>query len=192
MNASELIALALQASPSSAERILLAAAAFDTAVRGPLVLVGGAAQMIHTGRRRMTDIDMVGPVDSRDRESLSQFGFVRDGRHWVCGAGADELAIEVPSETLFGEDPPELVEVEGVVVRVISINDLMMDRLVQATDGTPVTWEEALALAIAAQDRIDWSLVESRCRTAHEEDFFLRKLPMVLDRIIRLLPPSLA
>lgn len=189
MKASELIALALQASPDSAERVLLAAAAFDTAVRAPLVLAGGAAQMIHTGRPRLTDIDMVGPVDSRDKAALSESGFVRDGRHWVCGAGTDEVAIEVPSETLFGEDPPELVEVEGVIVRVISINDLMMDRLVQATDGTPVTWEEALALAVAAQDRIDWSLVKSRCRAAHEDDFFLRNLPVVLDQIIRSLPP---
>ena len=192
MKASELIARALQASPDSAERVLLAAAAFDTVVRAPLVLAGGAAQMIHTGHPRLTDIDMVGPVDSRDKAALSESGFGRDGRHWVCGAGADELAIEVPSETLFGEDPPELVEVEGVVVRVISINDLMMDRLIQATDGTPVTWEEALALAIAAQDRIDWSLIEARCRTAQEEDFFLRNLPMVLDRIMRLLPAELA
>ena len=185
MKASELVALALQASPDSAERVLLAAAAFDTAVRAPLVLVGGAAQMIHTGRPRLTDIDMVGPVDSRDEAALSQSGFVRDGRHWVCGVGTGEVAIEVPSETLFGVDPPELVEVEGVIVRIISINDLMMDRLVQATDGTPATWEEALALAIAAQDHIDWSLVEARCRAAREEDLFLRNLPTVLDRIIR-------
>ncbi|MXZ06951.1 MAG: hypothetical protein F4Y75_05525 [Acidimicrobiia bacterium] len=188
MKASELIALAFQASPSSAERVLLAAAAFDTAVRGPLVLVGGAAQMIHTGLRRSTDIDMVGPVDSRDRESLSRLGFVRNGRHWVFGTGTDALVIEVPSETLFGEDPPELVEIEGVVVRVISINDLMMDRLVQATDGTSVTWEEALALAITARDRIDWPLVEARIREAQEEDYFLRNIPMVLDRLIKSLP----
>jgi len=182
----------MQASPDSAERVLLAAAAFDTVVRAPLVLAGGAAQMIHTGHPRLTDIDMVGPVDSRDKAALSESGFGRDRRHWVCGTGTDEVAIEVPSETLFGEEPPELVEVEGVIVRVISINDLMMDRLVQATDGTRVTWEEALALAVAAHNRLDWSLVEARCRKAQEEDFFLRNLPMVLDRIMRLLPPELA
>ena len=168
----------------STERVLLAVAAFDTAVRAPLVLVGGAAQMIHTGRQRMTDIDMVGSVDSRDKAALARLGFVRDGRHWVCGTGDEEIAIEVPAETLFGEDPPKQIEVRGVVVRVISVNDLMVDRLVQATDGTPVTWDEAVALAIAAQDRIDWSLVESRCRAAQADDFFLRNLPTVLDRLI--------
>ena len=75
--------------------------------------------------------------------------------------------------------------VDGVVVRVISVNDLMMDRFVQATDGTLVTWDEALTLAIAAQDRIDWTLIESRCRNAHRDDLFLRNLPTVLDRLTK-------
>jgi len=183
MKAARLITMALAASPNTAERILLAAAGFDTAVRAPLVLVGGAAQMIHTGHRRITDIDMVGPVESRDRASLDRLGFVRDGRHWVLGQGDEEIAIEVPSERLFGEEPPELIEVEGVVVQVISVNDLMLDRLVQATDGTPVTWDEALSLAIAAQDRIDWPLVESRCRAAQADDFLLRNLPTVFETL---------
>ena len=139
--------------------------------------------MIHTGSERLTDIDMVGPIDARDRVSLAGLGFVRDGRHWVFGMGDEEIAIEVPSETLLGEDPPELVEVEGLVIRVISINDLMMDRLIQATDGTLVTWEEALALAIAARDRIDWTIIESRCGTAKADDFFLHNLPAVLDQL---------
>ena len=165
--------------------MLLAVAAFDAVVRAPLVLVGGAAQMIHTGLERPTDIDMVGPIDSRDRAALARAGFVRDGRHWVWGSGDHEIAIEVPGGTLFGEDPPELVDVEGRIVRVISANDLMIDRLIQATDGTAVTWEEALSLAIAARDRIDWTLIESRCRTAQEDDFFLRNLLAVLDRLMQ-------
>ena len=149
-------------------------------------MVGGAAQLIHTGQERLTDIDMVGPIDSRDEATLAQAGFVRDGRHWISGSEDGEIAVEVPGETLFGDDTPEIIQVEGVegvVVRVISINDLIMDRLIQATDGTLVTWEEALALAIAAQDRIDWSVIEARCSDAQADDFFLRKLPAVLDRL---------
>lgn len=185
MKPSELLALARRAPPNSVDRMLLAAAAFDAVVRAPLVLVGGAAQMIHTGLERPTDIDMVGPIGPRDRTALARAGFVRDGRHWVWGSGDHEVAIEVPGTTLFGEDPPELVDVEGRVVSVISVNDLMMDRLVQATDGTAVTWEEALSLAIAARDRIDWTVIESRCRTAQVDDFFLQNLPAVLDRLIQ-------
>ena len=175
---SELLALARRAPPDSVDQLLLAAAAFDAVVRAPLVLVGGAAQVIHTG------IDMVGQIESGDRAALARVGFVRDGRHWVWGSGNREVAIEVPGSTLLGEDPPELVAVEGSVVRVISVNDLMMDRLIQATDGTAITWEEALSLARAARERIDWTLIESRCRTAQADDFFLRKLPAVMDRLM--------
>lgn len=182
---SELLALARRAPPDGAGRVLLAAAAFDAVVRAPLVLVGGAAQMIHTGLERPTDIDMVGPLDSRDREALANEGFVRDGRHWVWGSGDHEIAIEVPDSTLFGEDPPELVDVEGRVVQVISVNDLLLDRLIQATDGSVVTWEEALSLAIAAQDRIDWTLIQTRCRDAQADDLMLRNLPVVLDRLMQ-------
>lgn len=181
---SELLALARRAPPDGADRILLAAAAFDAVVRAPLVLVGGAAQMIHTGVERATDIDMVGPLDSRDKAALAGEGFVRNGRYWVWGSGDHEIAIEVPDSTLFGEDPPEGVDVEGHVVLVISVNDLMLDRLVQATDGSVVTWEEALTLAVAARDRIDWTLIETRCRTAQPDDFLLRNLPALLDRLM--------
>lgn len=185
MKASELLALARRKRSHSTERVLLAAAAFDTAVRAPLVLVGGAAQMIHSGYERQTDIDMVGPIDARDRAALDRLGFTRDGRHWVSGTGDEEIAVEVPAERLYGEDTPEPVEVEGVVVRIISVNDLMMDRLIQATDGTSVTWDEALALAVAARDRVDWTAIESRCWTAQADDVFLRNLPTVLDRLSR-------
>ena len=182
---SELLDLARRAPPSGVDRILLAAAAFDAVVRAPLVLVGGAAQMIHTGVERPTDIDMVGPLDSGDRAALAGEGFVRDGRHWLWGSGDHEIAIEVPGSILFGEDPPDLVSVAGRVVRVISLNDLMMDRLIQATDGSAVTWEEALSLAVVARDRIDWTLIETRCRAAQADDVFLRNLPAVLDRLMQ-------
>ena len=180
-----MLVLAREAPPHSVERVLLAAVAFDTLTRAPLVLVGGAAQMIHTGCERFTDIDMIGPIDSGDEAALARAGFVREGRHWVCGSADQEIAIEVPGDRLFGEEIPESLEVEGVVVQVISVNDLMMDRLIQATDGTLVTWEEALSLGIAARDRVDWTLIESRCRAAQADDFFLRNLPDVLDRLMK-------
>ena len=155
----------------------------DTLTRAPLVLVGGAAQMIHTGHERLTDIDMIGPIDSGDRAALAEARFVLDGRHWIHGSTNQEIAIEVAGNTLLGEETPESIDIEGVLIQVISVNDLIMDRLIQATDGTPVTWDEALSLGVAAQDRVDWTLIESRCRAAAVDDLFLRKLPDVLDRL---------
>ena len=180
-----MLVLAREAPPSSVERVLLATAAFDALTRVPLVLVGGAAQMIHTGCERLTDIDMIGPIDFGDKAALARAGFVREGRHWVHGSADHQIAIEVPGDTLFGEEIPELLDVEGVVVQVISVTDLMMDRLIQATDGTLVTWEEALSLGIAARDRVDWTVIESRCRAAQADDFTLRDLPGVLDRLMK-------
>ena len=86
MKAPDLLALAREAPPNSVERVLLATAAFDTLTRAPLVLVGGAAQMIHTGHERLTVIDMIGPIDSGDRAALAEAGFVLDGRHWIHGS----------------------------------------------------------------------------------------------------------
>ena len=140
--------------------------------------------MIHTGRDGLTDIDMVGTIDSRDIAALERAGFIRDGRHWVTGSDNQEIAIEVPGDSLFGVEQPALIDVAGVEVQVITVNDLMIDRLIQATDGTTVTWEEALSLAVGAQDRIDWHLIESRCDDAATDDLFLRRLPSLFDRLI--------
>ena len=53
---------------------------------------------------------------------------------------------------------------------VISATDLMMDRLVQATDGTKATHDEALQLAIAAHERIAWNRIHIRARRIARSD----------------------
>lgn len=44
----------------------------------------------------------------------------------------------------------------GVGVWVIALDDLMMDRLRQAADGSVVTFEAAVSLAATMRERIDW------------------------------------
>jgi len=81
-------------------------------------------------------------------EALAAAGFQKKGRHWYYGWEHESgVLVEIPSETSYGVDPPEIVVVSGYPLRVISPNDLMVDRLVQATDGTEPTWDEALQLA---------------------------------------------
>lgn len=160
----------------------LCAAAFDSLTESPLVLVGGRAQVLHTGIERITDIDMVGWITPTNNSTLISAGFTREGRHWVYGALSPEVLVEVPDTTLLGHDEPLNFETaSGVVVRVISVDDLMLDRLMQATDRTLVTWEEARSLGIAAKDRIRWEVLQARCEAAAKEDLFLRKLPDVLN-----------
>lgn len=174
---SELIARALAADPDSAERILYTTAAFDSLTDRPVVLVGGGAQVTHTGVGRLTDIDLVGVVSETDQERLAEVGFRRDGRHWVYETEQGGLAIEVPGDGLTGEEIAEQIDLDGVTVLVISATDLMMDRVLQATDGTQVTRDEATQLAVAAGDRIDWQAIEERAGRAAAAGSFLSGLP---------------
>ncbi len=184
MTPEQLIAAALEAPADSAECILYAAAAFDALTSDSMVLVGGGAQVTHTGVGRLTDIDLVGVVTPEDHERLARHGFRREGRHWVMESAGRSIAVEVPSDALLGEEEPEATDIGVAIVRVISVNDLMMDRLVQATDGTEVTWDEALALAIAAFDRIDWEKLSDRADAVASADPFLGNITELLNRLL--------
>ena len=71
-------------------------------------------------------------------------------------------------------------------LRVITLNDLMMDRLVQATDNTDETWDEAVDLARYAGGLVDWELIRVRC-AEQQTDIGLRGLPRVLDDVLDVL-----
>ena len=177
MTPSELIARAFDSPADSAERILYAVAAFDALVEDDIVLVGGAALVSHTGVGRLTDIDVVGVLGATDEQRLEEAGFVREGRHWVYEADEGALAVELPGSSLTREETYERIQIGGATVRIISVTDLMMDRLIQATDGTDVTRDEAYELAVAAAERIDWDAIASRADKLAEESGFLGALP---------------
>lgn len=182
MDPGELLARALNAPPDSAERILYATAGFGALVEADMVLVGGGAQVTHTGVGRVTDIDVTGTVTPADEERLAFAGFRREGRHWVLEGGGGAIAVEVPAAESLGVEPPERIDVEGTPVSVISVTDLMMDRLIQATDGTPVTRDEALQLAVAAHDRINWERLGQRAVDVAAAEPFLQGLPALVER----------
>ena len=181
MSPEELLDTALAAVPDSAERILYGIAAFSALVDGDLILVGGGAQVTHTGVGRLTDIDVTGNLTSADKDRLADAGFTKDGRHWIFEDDRGVLAVEIPSSTMDGAEPPERVDVEGVPVWVISVTDLMMDRLVQATDGTPVTRDEALQLAVAAHESIGWEQLRERADAVAAAEPFLKDLPRLVE-----------
>lgn len=180
MSPAELMARALAAPPDSAERILYAAAAFDSLTGGDAVLVGGGAQVTHTGVGRLTDVDVVVAIGEDDERRLAAAGFTKVGRHWIFEGEADTIAIEVPAAGLTVEEDFEEVELDGAVVRVITATDLMMDRVLQATDGSSVTRNEAEQLAIAASDRIDWDTLQQRAARMAATSRFLHVLPALV------------
>ena len=180
----QLLEQAQASPPGSPEWILYTAAAFDAIVEHPMILVGGGAQVIYTQQPRPTDVDLVGQITPNDLQALADAGFERHGRHWLHAWKQDEMFVEVPATTLIGQDPPRLVDVAGHLLQIISVEDLMMDRLVQATDRTDTTWNEAIELAEATYKRVNWDTIRSRCMTKRTEDLGLHILPQVLDEVI--------
>lgn len=174
---------------NSTQRKLLTAAAFASAALDNAVLVGGAAAELHTGSYRPTDIDLVGHHKPRHADTLRELGFHQQGRHWQYAfTDGETLAIEVPGDTLgeFAIEPPLVIDLAPATLAVISLNDLMMDRLLQATGGEPVTHDEALRLGVAAYDRIDWADLQTRSLNAADDGSYVGELlPDVLSRIRR-------
>ncbi len=185
----ELLRRAELAEPGSIARTLLTVAAFDAAAANDLILVGGAAVNIHTGSYRPTDIDVVGWLSADDAPALNALGFEKRGRHWLhIFADGETPAIEVAASGLFdmATDPPVVYDLEPGHVAVISLNDLVMDRLLQATGGEPVTFDEAVRLAIAAYESIDWDMLAVRTAAAAENGTSAKaELPEALKRVRR-------
>ena len=148
-----------------------------------MILVGGGAQVIYTQQPRPTDVDLVGRITPYDLQALADAGFKRHGRHWLHAWKQDEMFVEVPATALIGEDPPRVVDVGGHPLQIISVEDLMMDRLVQATDRTDTTWDEVIELAEATYKRVNWDTIRSRCMTKRTEDLGLHILPQVLNEV---------
>ena len=165
----DLLRRASEANIESIERKLLIAAAFSEAALENAVLVGGTAVELHTGSYRPTDIDLVGYSRSGSDASLVNLGFARGGRHWLYQfSDGETLAIEVPGDRLddYAVEPPLSIDLAPGQLAVISLNDLMMDRLLQATGGEPITMDEAVRLATAAYERIDWENLSARSDVA--------------------------
>jgi len=112
----------------------------------------------------------VADVGLAEREELKRWGFSWAGvghRHISYEFPDGEIVlVEFPSSTLHGIRPPEWREVRpGTGVWVIALDDLMMDRLQQVTDGSVVTFEAAVSLARVMHDRIDWGSLEEEARS---------------------------
>jgi hypothetical protein len=187
--AAELLRRATAHPKASIQRKLLLSAAFATAALDHAVLVGGVAADIHTGSYRPTDIDLVGYRRPDTTQSLNDLGFQKEGRHWLHQfADGERLAIEVPADQLgdFATEPPQIIDLDPGELAVISLNDLMMDRLLQATGGEPVTFDEAVRLAIAAYPHIAWPDLDERAKAAAKEGSLAgRQLPDTLTRVRR-------
>lgn len=145
------------------ERTVWLAKAADHAVHGRAVLVGGAAVNLHTGSYRPTDVDMCAYLNETDRETLKELGFEHlqgdhfaytfsDGQRWLLEFPSAQVDGDVTRIDLDGEE----------VLEVISLESLILDRVLQATDGTTVTFDEAVRLCFAVFEQAAWQQVEAK------------------------------
>jgi hypothetical protein len=149
-------------------RSLWLAKAADYGIKGRAVLVGGAAVNLHTGSYRPTDVDMCARLDASDREALVELGFSNSqGDHFEYQFEDGELwLLEFPDSQVDGDI--SLIELtDEDTLSVIRLESLIVDRLLQATDGTTITFDEAVRLCVAAHDRTDWDWVGAEIGRRH-------------------------
>ncbi len=120
---------AARAADAGERTLLLAAVLTDAfkAVGWQPVLVGGAAVEVYTRAAYMTaDLDFVAPSGPATQRVMEALGFEREGRVWYEAELG--IVVEFPSSTLAPARATE-IEVEGVAVAIIEIEDLIVDRL---------------------------------------------------------------
>ncbi|MDE0041283.1 MAG: DUF6036 family nucleotidyltransferase [Candidatus Poribacteria bacterium] len=132
----------------------------------PFVVVGGNALEFYTlGDYTTADVDLVSAKRSEIGNVLESWGFNRMGRHWYH-AGVD-VAIEVPDDNLAGsEEKITQVEIEGLNVYIIGVEDLIIDRV-----NAYIHWRSiddgdwAKGLMALYKDEIDWDYLVTSAKT---------------------------
>ena len=130
----------------------------------PLIVVGGHALEFYTlGDYTTADVDL---VSHRRREIvtlLEGWGFERVGRYWYH-SGLD-VTFEILDESLAGsEERVTRLEIEGLTVHLIGVEDLVVDRL-----NAYVRWRSeddghwARELIALYRDEIDWAYLRVVC-----------------------------
>lgn len=92
------------------------------------VLVGGAAVEFYSeGGYTTRDIDLVAPGGIELQKIMKELGFSRKGKDYI--QEELKLYIEFPSEALGLNERSDLLDVDGISLQIISIEDLIVDRL---------------------------------------------------------------
>lgn len=138
------------------------------------ILVGGSAVEFYTrGTCKSIDIDLLG-----DRETLvkllEDMGFSKTGRHWFY---TKDIGIEIVGSSAEGRRVNDVLH-EGKVIRIISIEDLIVDRLNACKHWkSQYDCEQGQVLFGAYRDKLDMDYLKSRMK---EEDLEMELLKINL------------
>ena len=130
-----------------------------------VVVVGNALEFYTLGDYTTADVDLVSGRRSEIGNILENWGFNRMRRHWYH---ADlDVAIEIPDDVLAGsEEKITQVEIEGLNVYIIGVEDLIIDRV-----NAYVHWRSiddgdwAKELMALYKHEIDWDYLVTSART---------------------------
>ncbi len=158
---------ALEAEPDRLRRRLVALGAL-TARLAPEgiepILVGGCALEIYTdGGYSTADVDLALPHSPAVDAAFCDLGFAKRGRFWV--RPELDLLFEAPAPPgLPGETAPRLeLEIDGLRIVVLGIEDLLVDRLrawVHWRSDEDGRWASRLVALYG--EKLDWAYVRSR------------------------------
>jgi hypothetical protein len=167
------------------QRMLLAAAMTKLLSQEPIVVGGTAQEYWAGGEYHPTDLDLCPRPSARDLEALVAVGLSKRGRHWV----REDLpvALEFPGS---GDDIERtvVVQVDDVSVRIISCEDLYLDRVRQATGSWPredVSFDSGLEIALTNYVSIDWDYVRDRLRAVVSAEPLVGNLMAGVNRRVR-------
>ena len=130
------------------------------------IVVGGSAVELYSfGKYLSGDIDIVSSGSYIIGEKLENIGFVKRGKEWV--SEKLRLFVEIPARTIAG-DPSRVREVEvldALSIKVIGIEDLIVDRLnacVHWKYETDCEWASYLIRKF--ENEIDWDYLRQKAR----------------------------
>lgn len=128
------------------------------------ILVGGCALEVYTdGGYSTGDVDLALDASPEVDAAFADLGFEKQGRFWI--RPELDLFFEAPApEGLPGETAPRLeLEVDGLRVVVIGVEDLLLDRLrawVHWKSDEDGRW--ATRLTMLYRDELDWTYLRSQ------------------------------
>lgn len=169
----------------SAERAVGIAAVLARALRQvgqDPVLVGGAAVEFYTqGGYSTEDIDMVAPGGADLVKTMEQLGFEKMGKDFIHEPL--KVYVEFPGASLGPDERFQEIQMGGQHLRIISVEDLIVDRLASfkfwqsAIDGTN-------AMLLLELENIDETRLLFRARQENTEDA-LGSIRALKDEVIR-------
>lgn len=128
-----------------------------------VMLVGGSAVEFYTAASYLTrDIDFVATHPDHIKETMVNLGFKNNGGTWHLPNSS--ILVEFPTGPLDGDwDKAQIVTIPGdMAVKVIGIEDIIIDRSNAATHWQDHSEEWVLNMITSQYDSIDWQYLIKR------------------------------